>query len=382
MKIVIAPDSFKESLSALDVACEIEAGFREIFPTANYLKIPVADGGEGTVDAMIAATGGQRIEVEVSGPLGNPVQAFYGLLGDGKTAVIEMAAASGLELIPPTQRNPLNTTTFGTGQLIRAALDAGARHFIIGLGGSATNDGGAGMLQALGGDLLDSSGKFIPPGGGGLSHLTQIKLDALDPRLEGCIFEIACDVSNPLLGPQGASAIFGPQKGATPEMVGQLEANLSHFAQLILRDFGHDLASQPGTGAAGGMSLCLIAFLNGTLRPGVEIVTDAIGLGAALSDADLVITGEGRIDSQSIRGKTPVGVARLAQAHGIPVIALGGRLAADIAVVHQHGIAAAFAAVNRPCTLETALNEARANLRSAARNIAACLKIGQHLPPY
>ena len=381
MKIVIAPDSFKESLSALDVASEIEAGFREIFPTADYLKIPVADGGEGTVDAMIAATGGQRIEVEVAGPLGTPVLAFYGLLGDDKTAVIEMAAASGLELIPPTQRNPLLTTTFGTGQLIRAALDAGARHFIIGLGGSATNDGGAGMLQALGGDLLDTHGKSIPPGGGGLSHLAQIELDALDPRLEGCIFEIACDVSNPLLGPQGASAIFGPQKGATPEMVDQLDTNLAHFAQLILRDFGHDLASQPGTGAAGGMSLCLIAFLNGTLRPGVEIVTDAIGLDTALSDADLVITGEGRIDSQSIRGKTPVGVARLAQAYGIPVIAIGGCLAADTAVVYQHGITAAFAAVNRPCSLETALNEARANLRSAARNIAACLKIGQHLPP-
>jgi glycerate kinase len=379
MKIVIAPDSFKESLSALDVASEIEAGFREIFPTADYLKIPVADGGEGTVDAMIAATGGQRIEIEVTGPLGNPVQAFYGLLGDGKTAVIEMAAASGLELVPPAQRNPLLTTTFGTGQLIRAALDAGARHCIIGLGGSATNDGGAGMLQALGGDLLDTSGKSIPPGGGGLAKLAQIKLAHLDPRLKDCLFEIACDVSNPLLGPQGASAIFGPQKGATPEMVGQLEANLSHFAQLILRDFGLDLASQPGTGAAGGMSLCLIAFLNGTLRPGVEIVTDAIHLAAAIKDADLVITGEGRIDSQSIRGKTPVGVARLAQAHGVPVIAIGGCLAADTAAVYQHGIDAAFAAVNRPCTLETALNETRQNLRAAARNIAACLKIGSQL---
>lgn len=381
MKIVIAPDSFKESLPALDVASEIEAGFREIFPFADYLKIPVADGGEGTVDAMIAATGGQRIEVEVSGPLGKPVQAFYGLLGDGNTAVIEMAAASGLELVPPAQRNPLLTTTFGTGQLIRAGLDAGACHFIVGLGGSATNDGGAGMLQALGGQLLDANGQAIPPGGGGLIKLAQIKLDSLDPRLAGCRFEIACDVSNPLLGPQGASAIFGPQKGATPEMVEQLDANLGHFAQLIFRDFGLDLASRPGTGAAGGMSLCLIAFLNGTLRPGVEIVSDAIHLAAAIKGADLVITGEGRIDSQSVRGKTPVGVARLAQVYGVPVIALGGCLAADTAAVYQHGIAAVFAAVNRPCALETALNEARLNLRSAARNIAACLKIGQHLAP-
>ena len=380
MKIVIAPDSFKESLSALDVASEIEAGFREIFPNADYLKIPMADGGEGTVDAMIAATGGTLIEVEVTGPLSQTVQAFYGLLGDGKTAVIEMAAASGLALVPPDQRNPLNTTTYGTGELIRAALDAGARHFIIGLGGSATNDGGAGMLQALGGGLLDADGKAIPPGGGGLAKLARIKLDDLDPRLQNCIFEVACDVSNPLLGPQGASAIFGPQKGATPEMVEQLDANLRHFAQLILHNFGLDLADQPGTGAAGGMSLSLIAFLNGKLRPGVKIVADAIRLEAALNDADLVITGEGRIDSQSVRGKTPVGVARLAKARGLPVIAIGGCLASDTAAVYQHGIDAAFAAVNRPCTLETALNETRQNLRSAARNIAACLKIGGHLP--
>jgi glycerate kinase len=380
MKIVIAPDSFKESLSALDVASEIEAGFHEIFPNADYLKIPMADGGEGTVDAMIAATGGTLIEVEVSAPLGQPVLAFYGLLGDSKTAVIEMAAASGLALVPPDQRKPLNTTTHGTGELIRAALDAGARHFIIGLGGSATNDGGAGMLQALGGELLNAEGESIPPGGGGLASLAQIRLKHLDPRLQSCVFEVACDVSNPLLGPQGASAIFGPQKGATPEMVEQLDANLSHFAQLILRDFGLDLAGQPGTGAAGGMSLSLIAFLNGKLRPGVEIVADAIKLEAALNDADLVITGEGRIDSQSIRGKTPVGVARLAKARGLPVIAIGGCLASDTAAVYQHGIDAAFAAVNRPCALETALNETRQNLRSAARNIAACLKIGGHLP--
>lgn len=380
MKIVIAPDSFKESLSAFDVACEIEAGCREIFPAANYLKIPVADGGEGTVDALIAATKGRTIEVLVTGPRGEPTPAFYGFLGDGVTAVIEMAAASGLALLSPEQRNPMLTSTYGTGQLIRIALNAGAKKFIIGLGGSATNDGGAGMLQALGGHLLDKNGNEIPLGGGGLAHLTEINLDQLDYRIKTSTFQIACDVSNPLLGPQGASAIFGPQKGATPEMVEQLDANLSHFSQLIYQTHGIDLASRPGTGAAGGTSLCLIAFMNGQLRPGVDIVIDAVGLDAAVADADLVITGEGRIDSQSIRGKTPVGVARIAKKHGVPVIAIGGGLADDTAVVHQHGIDAVFATVNRPCSLEMALRDARSNLRSAARNIAACLKIGRSLP--
>lgn len=379
MKIVIAPDSYKESLSAMQVASEIEAGFREIFPDAEYVKIPVADGGEGTVQAMIEATGGRRIELAVTGPLGQPVQAFYGLTGGEPIAVIEMAAASGLELVPPALRNPLLTTSFGTGELIRRALDSGARRFILGVGGSATNDAGAGMLQALGVRLLDAQGAELAPGGGALARLASIDVAQLDPRVGESIFEVACDVRNPLVGPDGASAIFGPQKGASAEVVQQLDANLRRFADLVKRDLGHDVADLPGAGAGGGIAAAMLVFLNGRLRPGSEIVTDAVGLDAAVRDADLVITGEGRIDSQSVQGKTPVGVARVAQRHGKPVIGIGGCLAPDAAAVHSHGIDAVFAAVSRPCTVKEALDGAAVNLRSAARNIAATLKLGAAL---
>ncbi|MBV6322101.1 glycerate kinase [Duganella violaceipulchra] len=379
MKIVIAPDSFKESLTALAVANEIEAGFREFFPDAQYVKLPVADGGEGTVQAMIDASGGRRVELQVSGPLGEPVAAFYGLMGDGATAVIEMAAASGLELVPTAQRDPLRTSSHGTGQLIRDALDAGARRFVLGVGGSATNDGGAGMLQALGGRLLDAAGRDLPPGGGALDGLQHIDLSGLDARIKDCVFEIACDVSNPLVGPQGASHIFGPQKGATPAMVEQLDANLRHYADVIARELGRQVADVPGAGAGGGIGAAMLVFLGGSLRPGSEIVAAAVGLDAAVADADLVITGEGRIDSQSIHGKTPIGVARVAQRHGKPVIAIAGCLAPGAAVVHQHGIDAVFGAVSRPCTVEQALAEAARNVRSAARNIAAVLSLGARL---
>lgn len=379
MKIVIAPDSFKESLSAMQVATAIEAGFREIFPDAQYLKIPVADGGEGTVQAMIEATGGRRIELQVTGPLGQPVPAFYGLTGGEPVAVIEMAAASGLELVSPELRNPLRTTSYGTGELIRAALDAGARRFILGVGGSATNDGGAGMLQALGVRLLDAHGGWLGPGGGELARLASIDVSQLDSRVRDCVFDVACDVSNPLVGPEGASAVFGPQKGATADMVRQLDANLGRFADVIKRDLGRDVAGRPGAGAGGGIAAAMLAFLDGRLRPGSEIVSDAVGLDAAVVDADLVLTGEGRIDSQTVHGKTPVGVARVAQRHGKPVIAIGGCLAADAGAVHGHGIDAIFSAVSRPCTVEEALAEAAFNVRTAARNIAAALKIGASL---
>lgn len=379
MKIVIAPDSFKESLTAMAVANEIEAGFREIFPDAEYVKLPVADGGEGTVQAMIDASGGKRIALRVTGPLGEPVSAFYGLMGDGQTAVIEMAAASGLELVMPSQRNPLRTTSYGTGQLILNALNAGARRFVLGIGGSATNDGGAGMLQALGGRLMDASGVDLPAGGGALNMLDRIDISGLDERIKDCVFEVACDVSNPLVGPQGASAIFGPQKGATPEMVARLDDNLRHYAAVIARDLGQDVAEVPGAGAGGGIGAAMMVFLGGQLRPGSEIVTAAVGLDAAIADADLVITGEGRIDGQTIHGKTPIGVARVAQRHGKPVIGLAGSLAAGAAVVHEHGIDAVFAAVSRPCTVEEALAGAAANVRNAARNIAAALRLGGRL---
>ena len=255
MKIVIAPDSYKECLSALQVALSIESGFREVFPDAVYVKVPVADGGEGTVEAMVEATGGRRVNATVRGPLGSAVDAFYGLTGDGKTAVIEMAAASGLALVPPNLRNPLNTTSYGTGQLIRSALDAGARKFILGIGGSATNEGGAGMLQALGVRLLDGQGQEIEPTGMGLGRLARIDMSAFDARLADCVIDVACDVDNPLCGPRGASAIFGPQKGATPEMVQQLDGYLQNFAAIARRDLGVDMADLPGAGAAGGMVL-------------------------------------------------------------------------------------------------------------------------------
>jgi glycerate kinase len=376
MKIVIAPDSYKESLSAMEVATEIEAGFREIFPDAEYVKIPVADGGEGTVQAMIEATGGRRVECAVRGPLGEQVQAFYGLTGGDPVAVIEMAAASGLELVPPQLRNPLVSTSYGTGELIRCALDAGARRFVLGVGGSATNDGGAGMLQALGVRLLDAQGAALGPGGGELARLALIDIAQLDPRVHDSVFDIACDVSNPLVGPQGASAVFGPQKGASPEMVAQLDANLRQYAQIIKRDLGLDVADLPGAGAGGGIAAAMTVFLNGRLRPGSEIVTETVGLDQAVQDADLVLTGEGRIDSQTVNGKTPVGVARVAQRHGKPVIGIGGCLAADAAAVHIHGIDAIFSAVSRPCTVQEALDAAAFNLRTAARNIAATLRMG------
>jgi glycerate 2-kinase len=381
MKIVIAPDSYKESLSALEVATEIEAGFREIFPAARYLKLPMADGGEGTVAAMVAATGGRLVQVQVRGPLGAPVQACFGLTGDGRTAVVEMAAASGLALIAPGLRNPLLTTSYGTGELIRAALDAGASRLIIGIGGSATNDGGAGMLQALGVRLLDRSGCELPPGGGSLGELDRIEVSGLDPRLKACRVDAACDVDNPLTGPKGASAVFGPQKGATPEMVAQLDRNLSRYASVIFRDLGAQVDSLPGAGAAGGMGAALYACLGARLRPGIEIVIEAVGLEQELRDADLVITGEGRIDSQTLHGKTPIGVARLAKRYGIPVLGIAGCLAADAGVVHEQGIDAVFSVLRRPGSVEEAYENAAANLRAASRNIAAALKVALEMNP-
>jgi glycerate 2-kinase len=375
MKIVIAPDSYKESLTAREVAAEIEAGFREVFPDAHYLTFPMADGGEGTVAAMVAATGGTLVDVSVTGPLGQPVRACYGLTGDRKTAIIEMAAASGLALVAPALRNPLQTTTYGTGELIKAALDAGISHLIIGIGGSATNDGGAGMLQALGVKLLDSNGGEIGYGGGELANLAHIDIKGMDPRLNLCRIEAACDVNNPLTGPKGASAIFGPQKGATPEMVAQLDNNLSHYARLISRDLGVQVDAVPGAGAAGGMGAALLAFCGALLRPGIEIIVEAVGLENAVKDADLVITGEGRIDSQTIHGKTPIGVARVAKRYGKPVIGIAGCLSTDVGVVHEHGIDAVFSVLSQICTMDEALKNAAANVRAASRNIAATLKV-------
>ncbi|KNC07957.1 glycerate kinase [Pantoea sp. RIT-PI-b] len=379
MKIVIAPDSYKESLSALEVASAIEAGFREIFPEADYVKIPVADGGEGTVEAMVAATQGNIVRLKATGPLGKPVDAFYGLSGDERTAFIEMAAASGLELVPAAQRDPLITTSFGTGELIKDALDRGVDHVIIGIGGSATNDGGSGMMQALGAHLLDDQGQQIAYGGGALPQLARIDIAQLDPRIKQCRFEVACDVSNPLTGEKGASAIFGPQKGATPALVQQLDQALEHYAQIIHRDLDIDVLHIDGGGAAGGMGAALHAFCQAELRSGIEIVTEALGLAQQVKDADLVITGEGRIDSQSVNGKVPVGVAKVAKQYHKPVIGIAGSLTADVGVVHQHGLDAVFSVLFSICSLEEALANAAQNVRLTARNVAATIKAGKAL---
>ena len=375
-KYVLIPDSFKGTLSSEDICRIASEEILRLEPEAEICAIPVADGGEGTVDAMVAATGGRKETVTVSGPLGEPVEAFYGLTGDGDTAVIEMAAASGLALVPPDRRNPLLTSSRGTGELIRAALDAGARRFILGIGGSATNDGGAGMVQALGARLLDLEGRELDGSGGDLARLERIDVSALDPRLAECRIEVACDVDNPLTGARGASAVFGPQKGATPEMVQALDANLARLARIVGRDLGVAVDTVPGAGAAGGMGAAMLAFFGAPLKPGIEIVTAAVDLDTHVRDADLVITGEGRIDFQTVHGKTPIGVARVAKRHGKPVIGIAGSLGAEVGVVHAHGIDAVFSVLGKPCTLDEALRDAAANVELTARNVAAVLRIG------
>ncbi|EAR55604.1 putative glycerate kinase [Photobacterium sp. SKA34] len=375
MKIVIAPDSYKESLTAMEVATAIENGFRQVLPNAEYIKLPMADGGEGTVQSMVDASSGRIIECTVTGPLGEQVSSFFGLMGDNKTAIIEMAAASGLYLVSSEQRNPMMTTSFGTGELIIAALDKGVEHIIIGIGGSATNDGGAGMAQALGVRLLDENNNHICFGGGALDRLHHIDISNIDPRLTKVKLDVACDVDNPLCGEKGASRIFGPQKGATPEMVDQLDNNLAYYAKIIKRDLGIDIKNRAGAGAAGGMGAALLGLFNAQLRSGIEIVMDAVNLADVLKDADLVITGEGRIDSQTIHGKTPIGVARTAKRFNKIVIGIAGCLSYDCDVVYDHGIDAVFSVVPRSVSLAEALVEAAINVELTARNVAAIYAI-------
>lgn len=375
MKIVIAPDSYKESLTAMEVATAIEAGFRQVMPNAEYHKLPMADGGEGTVQSLVDATDGTIIEHTVTGPLGEQVKGFYGLMGDGKTAIIEMAAASGLHLVPAKKRNPLLTTSFGTGELIKAVLDQGVEHIIVGIGGSATNDGGLGMAQALGIKMLNAQGNELGYGGGELAQLARIDMSGIDPRLAKIKLEVACDVDNPLCGLKGASHIFGPQKGATPAIVEQLDANLAHYAEIINVQLGQDVKDIPGAGAAGGLGAALLGLFNASLRPGIDIVMDAVNFTDIVSDADLVITGEGRIDSQTIHGKTPIGVARAAKKFHIPVIGIAGCLSDDCDVVYEHGIDAVFSVVPRAMALPDAFEEAAFNVQMTARNVAAILTI-------
>lgn len=374
MKIVIAPDSFKESMTALEAAQSIEKGMKAVFQDAEYQLLPMADGGEGTVQSLVDATDGTIRERSVTGPLGETVQAFFGILGNGKTAVIEMAAASGLHLVEPAKRNPLLTTSRGTGELIRAALDEGVSHIIVGIGGSATNDGGVGMMQALGGKFLDEKGEEIGPGGGALSAIKSIDLSLLDSRLDSVKLEVACDVTNPLTGSTGASEIFGPQKGATPEVVRTLDGNLAHLASITIG--GSEVASIAGTGAAGGLGFALLAFLKAELNRGIDIVLKAVNFSDKVKDASLVITGEGRIDGQTIYGKTPIGVAKSAKVYDIPVIGIAGSLTEDSTVVYEHGIDALFSIVPGIIELNEAFSQAPRLLERASRNMASVLKMG------
>lgn len=370
MKIIIAPDSFKESLTALEVAEAIESGFRKIYPHAEYVKIPMADGGEGTVQSLVDATQGQLIQTEVTAPLGNKVQATFGLSGDKQTAIIEMAAASGLHLVPLSQRNPLKTTSFGTGELIKSALDQGVKKIILGIGGSATNDAGIGMLQALGVRCLNKQGENITFGAESLPQIQTIDLSQLDPRLFEVEFEVACDVSNPLCGVNGASAIFGPQKGATPEMVPLLDQALLHVSHIVEQQWGLNIRDKAGAGAAGGMGGGLLLLPKVRLISGVKIVVEMLNLANHIKDADLVITGEGRMDGQTAQGKTPVGVALTAKQFNKPVIAIVGCLREDYEVVYQQGIDAVFPIIRQLNSLEETLKCGRENLISAAQNIA------------
>ena len=370
MKLVIAPDSFKESMSAERVALAIAAGWREVFAEAEIRLCPMADGGEGTVEAVLSATGGERRERQVCGPLGIPVTAHWGWLPDERQAVIEMAAASGLHWVAAEQRDARITTTYGTGELVLAALDAGARRIILGIGGSATNDGGAGLLEALGARLLNEEGQPIGRGGAALTDLQRIELAGLDTRLAATEIIIAADVDNPLCGPHGASHVFGPQKGASADQVEQLDHALSHFADVMAAALGQDYRDVPGVGAAGGLGFAARAVLGARFRPGIELVAELSGLAEAVQGADLVITGEGRLDGQSLHGKTPVGVARIARAAGVPVIALAGSLGEGYQRLYEAGIDAAFSLVPGPLSLEQAMLEGEQQLQARAGDIA------------
>jgi glycerate kinase len=345
MKIAIAPNAFKGSLTAPEAAACIERGLRKGMRGLSVVQLPMADGGDGTLLAIVAATSGQCVPCRVADPLGRNIRSMLGLTGDGRTAVIEMALASGLALLKPQERNPLRTTSRGTGELIRAALGRGVQEIVIGIGGSATNDGGMGLARALGVRFFDARNRELPDCGGALDRLARVDVSGLDARLKHTAISVACDVDNPLCGPRGAARVYGPQKGATPAMVKQLDAGLKRLATVLQNDLGVNVANLPGAGAAGGVGGGLVALLRGRLRPGMDVVTQAIGLERKLAGCDLVITGEGRLDGQTIHGKAPAGVARIAKKLGIPVIAICGCLGPDAGNVQRAGIAAFFSAL-------------------------------------
>src|SRR6056297_2676731 len=375
MKILVAPDSFKGSLTAMEVSENIKNGIHNYDSKIDIDLLPMADGGEGTVQSLVDATEGEIVEKKVTGPLGNKVKAFYGLLGDKKTAVIEMAAASGLPLVPEGKQNPLKTTTYGTGELIAAALDAGAQKIIIGIGGSATNDAGVGMAQALGAEILDKNGEQINFGGGSLNQIEQIKLDNLDSRLENVEILTACDVDNPLYGKEGAAYVYAPQKGADPEMVEKLDQNLRHFNEIVIKELNKNTNEISGADAAGGLGAGLVAFLDAELKAGVKIILDLINFEERLGNVDLVITGEGMLDGQSINGKTPVGVSRRSKKYGKPVLAIVGSLGKDVNNVLDEGIDSYYPIIDKPDSLKSIMNRSQELLINTTEQIIRTINI-------
>lgn len=375
MNILIAPDSFKDSLSALKVASALGRGIQKILPDARCTLVPMADGGEGTVESVIDATGGKRIEVRVMDPLMREITASYGITGDGESAVIEMAAASGIELLEKSERDPWITSTFGTGQMILDALNRSCGMIMIGIGGSATNDGGAGMAQALGVKFSGVTGDLSVRGGGALDKVDQIHMEGLDPRIADTQVIVACDVTNPLTGPLGASAVYGPQKGAGEEMVMQLDRNMSHFAATIEDQLGKKVSEVPGAGAAGGLGAGLMAFLDARLVQGFDMVAGVVGLDEKIMGADLVITGEGKMDAQTRFGKTPYGVAQMAKRMGKPVIGVAGILETDATVLYELGFDLLMSIQEKPCDLEYSLKNSERLLERTGERMARLIKI-------
>lgn len=373
--IVLAPDSFKESMSAKEACIAMERGIKKVNQDIKCVHVPMADGGEGTMQSLVDATNGNIYSLEVVGPLGNKVQAEYGILGDREVGILEMASASGIHLVSLDKRNPLITTTYGTGELIKACLDKGVKKLLIGIGGSATNDGGAGVIQALGGKLLDKDGNELGFGGGELGKLHNIDLTNFDPRLKDVVVEVACDVNNPLCGEKGASNVFGPQKGATPDMVSLLDNNLKHYANIIKEQIGMDVLEVPGAGAAGGLGAGLMAFLNGTLKKGIEIVIEYSGLEEKVKEADMVWTGEGSIDFQTQYGKTPLGVATIAKKYDKPVIAFAGRVGDNIDVLYEKGIDSIFGIMKGVTSIEEALEKGKENIEKTSENVIRLMKL-------
>ena len=360
MKIVAAIDSFKGSMTSLEVSEAFEKGVKKVYKDAEFLKIPLADGGEGTVEALISNLNGKMINIRVKDPLMREIDSFYGISGDGKTAIIEMAAASGLPLLSPDERNPLKATTFGTGELIKDALEKGCREFIIGIGGSATNDAGTGMLSALGCVFLDENGNELVPNGENLAKIRSFRDDKVIKEVSKAKFLIACDVDNPFYGPNGAACVYGKQKGATKEIIKILDNGMKNFSSVIKEIIKTDISNISGSGAAGGLGGAFMAFFNAELKPGIDIITEKIELENKINGSDYVITGEGRIDFQSAMGKTPSGVAKLAKKHGIPVIAIGGSVDDEIGNIYDCGITAAFSIMDSPMTLLEAMDTSNA----------------------